>query len=567
MAKEVFMPKAGMDMQEGTIIRWFAEVGDQVRAGEPLLEIETDKVAMEVESPADGILLCKYFEEGSVVPVVTIIGYIGEEGEKVPDRPSMAGGDLRREEEALLSKSENQRERREYEYRVAVIGGGPAGYTAALRAANLGAKTVLFEKKRIGGTGVNCGSIPMKSYMRNARLIEDMKRAAANGLLSGTQGVSADPDRVAQFAKEVTSKVREHLEKRLLQSGVEIVREEAVMIGRHHISAGQKTYRAENVILCCGSGARTLDVPGTDMKEVLDPEQMFELESFPGRLVIIGGGVIGCEMAAAFSRFGTAVTIVELQERLIPTFDPDISYEIGRSFRENGIEVITGSRVERFEKRDGVPRVILGNGEELQTDLILLAVGRKPELSSLGVLKDKLDYERGKIMVDEYCRTSLDNIYACGDVTNRSILAHSAKKMGDAAASAACGNPKMVKLMRAPLCLYTVPEAASIGLTEPQAARQGEILVGRFPFALNGRAIASGETEGFVKVIADKRYGEILGVHVVGAMATEMIVEAKTMMDMEITVYEVADIMHPHPTWSEAFMEACADAIGENLMV
>ena len=566
MAREVFMPKAGMDMHEGTIIRWLAEVGDTVRAGDPLLEIETDKVSMEVEAPADGVLLCKYFEEGAVVPVVTIIGYIGEAGEKVPDAPSMAGGLLRQEEETRLSVSETEGRSREYEYRVAVIGGGPAGYTAALRASGLGKKTILFEKNLIGGKGLNFGSIPMKSYMRTARLVEDLRRAGKSGVLTEADP-RIDAAGIYHNAREITEKMRKHLEKLLSDGGVEIVPEEASMIGRHHIRAGQKTYRVENTILCCGSGARTLDVPGADMEEVLDPEQMFELKTFPSDLVIIGGGVIGCEMASAFSRFGTHVTIVELQEMLVPTFDPDISREIGRSFAGHGIHVITGAAVDHFEKKEGRPCVVLSSGEELETDLILLALGRKPELSSLGVLKDKLDFERGKIMVDEYCRTNIDHIFACGDVTNRSILAHSAKKMGDAAASTACGIPKIVRLNRAPLCLYTIPEAASIGLTEPQAARQGDIMVGTYPFSLNGRAIASGETEGFVKVIADKGYGEILGVHVVGAMATEMIVEAKTMMDMEITVYEVADIMHPHPTWSEAFMEACAAAIGESLMV
>ena len=565
MAKEVFMPKTGMDMHEGTILRWLFNVGDYVRAGEPLLEIETDKVTMEVEAPADGVLLCKYFEEGAVVPVVTIIAYIGREGEQVPDRPAMAGGTLRTGELSQYAESEQREKTRDYEYRAAVIGGGPAGYTAALRAAKCGKKVILFEKDRIGGTGINCGSIPMKTYMRTARLISDLEMAESRGIMIGTDRPKVDPAVVKSSAAEVVAVMRNHIEELLRDAGVELVREEAAMIGRHHIRAGGRTYRAENTIICCGSGARTVDVPGADLPGILDPEQMFELETFPERLVIIGGGVIGCEMAAAFSRFGTFVTIIENQDALVPTFDPDVSREIRLSFENHGIRVMTGERVARFETRDSFPSVLLENGEEVSADIILLAVGRQPSLASLGVLKNEIDYERGKIMVDEYCRTNLDNIYACGDVTNRSILAHSAIKMGDAAASTACGIPKEVKLMRAPLCLYTVPEAAGIGLTEPQAARQGEIMVGKYPFSLNGRAVASGETEGFVKVIADKSYGEILGVHVVGAMATEMIVEAKTMMDMEITVYEVADIMHPHPTWSEAFMEACAAAIGDSL--
>ena len=564
MAKEVFMPKAGMDMQEGRIIRWLAEVGGAVRLGEPLLEIETDKVTMEVESPADGILLCKYFDEGAVVPVVTIIGYVGEAGERVPERPAMAGGSTRAiEQERLVDRELAAGREREYEYRVAVIGGGPAGYTAALRAAQSGKKTILFEKELIGGTGVNSGSIPMKCYMRTARMLEDMERAADRGIITG--GVRLDTAKAAAHMRGVVSGYRERIERLLQEAGVEVVREEASMMGRHHIRAGQRMYRAENTILCCGSTPRRLDVPGADQKEIIDTNRIFEMETFPERIAIIGGGVIGCETASALSRFGSRVAIIEIQDQLLPTFDREIAEEVRSALVRRGVEVITGGKVECFERNGDCPVVALASGARIEADIVMLAVGRQPRLDCLGTLAEEIDYERGKIMVDEYCRTNLDDVYACGDITNRSILAHSAMKMGDAAASTACGSPKLVRLNRAPLCLYTLPEAAGIGLTEAQARKQGEILIGKFPFAANARAAASGETEGFVKVIADKGYGEILGVHIVGAYATELIVEAKTMMDMEITVYEVADIMHPHPTWSEAFMEACADAIGGGL--
>ena len=566
MAKEVFMPKAGMDMQEGTIIRWHAEVGEAVRAGDPLLDIETDKVAMEVEAPADGILLCKYFDEGAVVPVVTIIGYIGKPGEKVPDRPSMAGGSARAGEQEVLRRKENERPGRDYEYLVAVIGAGPAGYTAALRAAKCGRKTVLFERGMIGGTDLNCGSIPMKHYMHTARMIEEMREAENYGVVFDGSHIHADAEGIKRSADRVIEGMRDNLRKRLLENGVELVCEDAEMIGRHHIRAGQKTYRAENTIICSGAKSKGLDVPGSDQDEIVDAGYMFSLREFPKRMVIIGGGVTGCEMAAAFGRFGTDITVIECQDCLVPTFDADISKEIERSFERCGINVITGGTVEQFLREDNHPVVVLHDGTRIPADLVLLTVGRKPDLTCLGELADKLDYERGKIMVDEYCRTNLDNIYACGDITNKSILAHSALKMGDAAASTACGKPRMVKLNRAPLCLYTVPEAASIGLTELQASKRGDIIVGKCPLSRNARAAATGETEGFVKVIADRGYGEILGVHAVGSMATELIVEAKTMMDMEITVYEVADIMHPHPSYSEAFMEACAAAIGESLL-
>ena len=565
MAVEVFMPKAGMDMQEGTIIRWLAAVGDRVEEGDPLLEIETDKVSMEVEAPASGVLLTKYFDDGSVVPVVTVIGYIGEAGEHVPDAPTMAGGQVRAEDEAILKKGSSKKDERDFPYRVAVIGSGPAGYMAAVRAGRMGAKTILFEGKKLGGTCTNVGCIPMKTYNNTARDIDDIRKSRERGIVIGDEPVRVDMQKVHDFKDSVTVRMGKGVATLLKDAAVEVVPEEALLIGPHTIRAGQKTYQAEQIILASGSLAQTLTYPGVDQPEILISDGMFDLTEVPDRLVIVGGGVIGCEMASAFSRFGSKVTVVEQQEYLVPTFDREVSEAVRESFLAAGITVINGGKIERFDRRNDHPVVVLVDGRELEADLVLMAVGRKPNLACLGVMKDRLDYERGKIMVDEYCRTNIPHIFACGDISNRSIHAHSAMKMGDAAASTACGRAKSTGLNRAPLCLYGIPEAAGIGLTEREARKRGDIMIGRFPFAYNGRAVAMGKPEGFVKVIADRAYGEILGVHIVGAAACEMIVEAKTMMDMEITVYEVAEIMHPHPTFSEAFMEACADAISDCL--
>ena len=560
MAAEVFMPKAGMDMQEGTIIRWLAEVGDEVHAQDPLLEIETDKVTMEVEAPADGVLLVKYFDDGAVVPVVTIIGYIGEKGEKVPDRPAMAGGQARADEEKTLREPKRSRE---FEYGVAVIGGGPAGYIAALRASRMGAKTILFEMKKLGGTCTNAGCIPTKTYVQTAHDLLRMRKAGERGITAAIGGI--DMEAAYEYKESVIARMRGGVSSLLRAARVTVVSEEASLIGPHTIRAGQYTYSVENVILCGGSVPSPLPIEGSGLPGILSSDDILELKEVPESLVIVGGGVIGCEMAAIFGNFGSKVTIVELQEHLVPTFDADVSAALERHFSANGISILTGRKISRFDGSDGKPAVVLEDGERVAADYVLVSVGRRPNLSCLGVMADQIECERGKIMVDEYCRTNVSNIFACGDITNRGILAHAALKMGSAAAMTACGKPQMVNLKRAPLCLYTIPEAAGIGLTETQAKKRGEILIGRFPFSANGRAVAAGTPEGFVKVIADKGYGEILGVHIVGANATEMIVEAKILMDMEITVYEAADIMHPHPTYAEAFMEACADAIGESL--
>lgn len=563
MATEVFMPKAGMDMTEGTIIRWLADEGDEVTKGDGLLVIETDKVTMEVECPADGILLKKYFGDGAVVPVVTIIGYVGKKGEKVPEQPSMAGGKERAEEEAMLAGAEAAGDgQHAFEYKVAVIGGGPAGYTAAIRASSLGAKTVLFEMNALGGTGIGTGCVPLKSLIGSARILGDVRRAENYGIHIAEGAVRVDFARICREKDRLVRNERERITQKIENSGVEVVRERALLIGHHHIRAGVGTYRAENVIFCPGSHPARLGVPGEDLQSVVNVEEFLAENECPKKLVIIGGGVSGCETASAFRAFGAEVTIAESRGRILPTFDRDVSAGIAEQFKKNGIRILTGVRVRRFEDAGGRARAVLDNGETLEGDRILVCVGRKPNLEALGTLKEETEFERGKIVVDDYCRTSIADVYACGDVTNWSILAHSALKMGETAADNACGRQREIGLKRAPLCLYTDPEAAGIGLTETEAKRRGEIMVGKVPFSENLRAITERDTEGFVKVIADKAYGEILGVHMVGKNATELIVEAKTMMDMEITVYEVADIMHPHPTRTEAFKAACAAAAG-----
>ncbi len=565
MAKEVFLPKTGMEMQEGRIVRWYAKVGDNVRKGDPLLAIETDKITMDVESPCDGTLLCHYFDEGVVVPVATILAYIGNEGEEIPDQPRKAGGAAREAEEAALTAPMTPTIR-DYDYDVAVIGGGPAGVTAALRASRQGAATVLFEKQEIGGVSMNEGSLPMKTYLFAARSLDEVRRSAEKGVCIKGE-VRFDLETLHAYKEKVVGRMRIEKEELLSRSGVTVIEEEAALIAPHTIRCGKRTVTASSILLCGGSVVKELHVEGEDLPGVLTAEEVFSMTSLPKELLIVGGGVIGCEIACAFHRFGSEVTIVEEQEVLVPTFDEDVSRTLREIFEKEGIRVITGGKIGSFYEEGDKTCLLLKDGNRLSADVILLSVGRRPDESCLGELAGQIERERGKIMVDDQCRTSIPGIFACGDLTNRSIVAHSAIRMGEVAAHNACGNEKVLNLNRAPLCLFTIPEAAGIGLTEREAKRSGDIMIGTYPFIGNERAVASGETEGFVKVIADRGYGEILGVHIVGPNASEMIVEAKTMMDMEITVYEVADIVHPHPTCSEAFMLACADAIGECLEI
>ena len=572
MATEVYMPKQGMDMTEGTIVKWLKNVGDKVERDEPLMEIETDKITMESESPATGILLAKYYEDGAVVPVLTTLGWIGEEGEKVPDKPENGSAAEAAPAPAAPAAEAEKKEAPEAakapladdEYDVAVIGGGPAGYVAAIRAAQLGGKTIIFEKDNVGGTCLNRGCIPTKTYLKTAEYIHHIEDAANRGIvLDPTHSV--DMPKVVDYKNSVVKQLTGGVAALLKANKVTHITGEAMLEDANTVACGGKLYKAAKIILCGGSKAVRIPIKGIEHKEVMTSDEILDMTEVPERLGIIGGGVIGCELAAAFSAFGSKVTIVELMDRVVSMLDKDISKEIEKAFKKSGVSVNCGRQVLEIKDNGGKPVIVTDNGE-FECDKVLLSIGRAADLSCLGKLADEIKTNRGKVVVDDTMKTNIDNIYACGDINGRIMLAHSAFKMGEVAAeNAVKGTARKCDLRFVPSCLYLSPEAASVGLTEEKARElhpEG-VRVGKFKMSANGRSLASGQKEGFIKVIADNKYGQILGVHMVGGMASEMIAEPVALMQMEITVNEVAeDIIHAHPSYSEAFAEACADCLG-----
>ena len=448
-------------------------------------------------------------------------------------------------------------------YDIAVIGGGPAGYVAAIKGAQLGGKVILFEKDVVGGTCLNRGCIPTKTYVMTAEYIEHIKGGAARGIINDPK-TSVNMEQVVKYKAGVVKQLTDGVAALLRSNGVDVVKGVAKMVGETKIECNGTVYEAKNTILCGGSKAGIIPFPGVENKNVVTSDGILELTELPAKLVIIGGGVIGCEVATAFANFGSEVTIVEMMPRLVANMDEEISKGIEKSLKKMGVKVLCNYKVEEIKDEAGKTYVV-ANGEKLEASKILLSIGRVADLECLGTLADRIKQERGKVVVDEYMRTSIPNIYAPGDINGRIMLAHPAFKMGEAAAACCMGKNVKADLSKVPSCIYTLPGAASCGLTEAQAKEQygADMMVGRFPFNGNGRALASGAGEGFVKVIAEKKYGEIVGVHMFGGDATEMISEASSLMAMEITVNEVADIIHSHPTFSEAFMEACADALGE----
>ena len=575
MAVEIYMPKNGMDMVEGTIVRWLKEVGDHVDKDEPIMEIETDKITMESESPAEGYLLAKFYEDGAVVPVLTTLGYIGEKGEKVPEAPAGNTAAAPAKEEATAkaapapaaepAPAKEAAEEEAFDYHVAVIGGGPAGYIAAMEASMHGGKVIVFEKSVLGGTCLNRGCIPAKTYLNGAKYIRHIQDADTYGI-KVDQKITVDMEKAVANKKKVVKTLTDGVGALLRSHKIEVVYGEASLASKNEVVCGGKRYTAKSILLCGGSKAGSIPIPGIDCKYVLTSDDILDLTTVPKHLVVIGGGVIGCEMATVFASYGSEVTVIEAMQRVLPMMDAEVSAAVEKSLKDLGVKVHTSCAVNKIEEKGKGCEITFNESQKAEADYALLSIGRVSDLSGLGKLADEIETVRGKIVVDDHMRTSIPNIYAPGDLNGKCMLAHAAFKMGETAARNAMGIDSVCDLSRVPSAVFTLPECASVGLTEEDAVQKygkDKLLIGKFPFAANGRALACNERAGFVKVIADKRYKELLGVHMVGADAAEMISEASSLMAAEIPVDEIADMIHAHPTCAEAFMEACADALKE----
>ena len=447
---------------------------------------------------------------------------------------------------------------------VAVIGGGPAGYVAAIRAAQLGGRVVLFEKDTLGGTCLNRGCIPTKTYLKTGEVIRSIQNASERGIRNDP-ATEVDMERVVSYKNKIVHQLTGGVGILLKSNSVTVINGTAVLSSENLVSCSGKTYEAEAIILCGGSKAGRIPIPGIENSKILSSTEILDLTQLPKKLVIIGGGVIGCEMASAFRSFGSQVTIMEAMDHLIPMMDRELAFSLEKSMKKQGISLQLSKKITEIMNEGTAAYVCCEDGTKLEADRILLSVGRIADLECLGILKDRICVEHGKIVTDEYMRTSIPNIYAAGDINGRLMLAHAAFKMGEAAAENAMGGFSRCRLDMVPSCVYTLPEAASVGLTEDAAAEKygrDALCVGRFPLSANGRALASGEAEGYVKVIALKKYSELCGIHIFGSQAAEMIAEPASLMASEITVEEAANIIHAHPSFSESFMEACGDALG-----
>jgi len=456
-------------------------------------------------------------------------------------------------------------------YDLLVIGAGPGGYVAAIRGAQLGLKTAIIEKAELGGICLNWGCIPTKALLKSAQVFEYISHAKDYGI--EVSGAKADFGSVIKRSRDVANGMSKGISFLMKKNKIEVIEGTAKLTKDKKVEVigkdGQKViHEAKHTILATGSRARELSNIPLDGKKVIGYREAMTLPLQPKSMVIMGSGAIGVEFAYFYATMGTKVTIVEFMPRIVPIEDEEISKALEKSLKKIGIEILTNASVESVDKSGPGCKVKIKaqDGEKiLECDIVLSAVGIATNLENLGLEEAGIKTEKGKVLVDDFYQTNIPGIYAIGDIVKGQSLAHVASAEGIICVEQIAGHhPEPLNYNNIPGCTYCTPEIASVGMTEKQAKDAGyELKIGRFPFSASGKASAAGVKDGFVKVIYDAKYGELLGCHMIGTNVTEMIAEIVVARKLETTGHEIIKSVHPHPTMSEAIMEATADAYGE----
>jgi len=451
-------------------------------------------------------------------------------------------------------------------YDVIILGSGPGGYVTAIRASQLGLKTAVVEKESLGGVCLNWGCIPTKALIKSAQVFEYLNHASDYGL--SVTGADKDFTAVVKRSRDVASGMSKGVQFLMKKNNIDVIEGFGKLKPNKQVEVDGKLYSAKNIIIATGARSRELPNLPQDGKKIIGYRQAMTLESQPKSMIVVGSGAIGIEFAYFYNAMGTKVTVVEYMPRIVPIEDEDISKQLERTFKKNGVNIMTSSEVISVNTSGkGVKATVkTKSGEEvLEADIVLSAVGIKTNIENIGLEDVGIAVDKDKILVNDFYQTNMPGYYAIGDVTKGPALAHVASAEGILCVEKIAGHDvEPIDYDNIPGCTYCSPEIASVGLTEAQAKEQGyDIKVGKFPFSASGKASASGTKDGFVKVIFDAKYGEWLGCHMIGAGVTDMIAEAVLGRKLETTGHDVLKTIHPHPTMSEAVMEAVADAYGE----
>jgi len=548
------MPKLGLTMTEGTVDEWKKTEGDAVKEGEVLFSVSTDKLTNDIEAPASGTLLKIIAKAGDPVPVLAPVAFIGEPGEKI-DLPEAAAPAAAPAAGAAPAAAEGGS--------VLVIGGGPGGYVAAIRAAQLGAKVTLVEKADIGGTCLNRGCMPTKAMLHAADTYDEAVHSDGIGIIG--RDVEIDWTKVQAYRASTVEKLTSGVRALMKANKIKVIEGEARFTGSKTVAAGGETVTADKVIIAAGSYPIIPPIPGVAAsKACIDSTQCLSLDHIPESMVVIGGGVIGLELGSAYKKFGTKVTVVEMLPRLLPLMDGELTALVQAQMINMGLDIHTDSKVLSVEDTDKGAKVKVQcpDGEKVfEAEKVLVCVGRGPNTAALDLAKAGIKEEKGFIVTDDKMETNVPGVYAIGDCNGKLMLAHAAMAMGEVAAENAMGGERTFLASESPSCAYVGPEFGGVGFTEEQLKEQGiEYKVGKFPTVANGRSLVMGHTDGMVKVLAGKQYGEILGVHILAPRANDLIEEAALAIKMEATLDELDQTIYCHPTVSEAVHEAALAA-------
>ncbi|UVD81509.1 dihydrolipoyl dehydrogenase [Mycoplasma iguanae] len=597
----------GEGLHEGVVAEIYKKVGDEVKEGDPLFSVETDKVTSDIPSPVTGKITKVLMNQGDTIHVGQEIYYI-DDGSTTESNDDTAPTETAAEEESAASvvgevkvsnellsfnfstpapvkaapesapsatvessKVETQFDKGksytgaiEAEFDVIVIGSGPGGYLAAEMSGDHGLKTLIIEKEFWGGVCLNVGCIPTKALLKTAEVHEYIKHAADYGVDINTSSLKINWEKMHQRKRDVVAQLTTGVQLLMKANKVKTIFGEAKFIGAHEIEVVGKVYRGKNIIIATGSSDRHLDLPGFEdgykTGKLITSKEAINLDKKPKTMTIVGGGVIGVEFSQVFAQTGVKVTILQNTDRILAGIDAELAKVIATKLESTGVEIVYNAQVTKFEK-DTLFYTIDNKEHSIKADVSLVSVGRVPESLGLAEVGIKLG-QRKEVPVDEYCRTNVEGVYGIGDVVGQSMLAHVAYRHAAIAVSHITNHPVKYSSKTLPSCIYTHPEIAIVGLTEEEAKAKGKTpLVVRYQFTYVGKAIATNNKIGFAKFVIDKEFGEILGCHIVGPHATDLISEIVVAMDLETTIYDIASAIHPHPTFSEVLWEGARLAV------
>ena len=566
MAYELKMPQLGLTMEEGTLSKWLKHEGDTVKAGEVVAEITTDKLTNELTSEQDGVVLKLVAQEGDDIPVKGTLAWVGQAGEAVPGAvPAAVAAAVPQAPAAPAAAPAGGKKS------VIVIGGGPGCYVAAIRAAQLGAEVTVVEKQYLGGTCLNVGCIPTKCLLHSAELVEQIKTQGKD-IGVEVEGVKVNFPQVIAHKNAISKQLTSGVAGLLKMNKVKKVDGTAKFTGEKQLEVtkadgSKETMTADAIIVATGSVNAQPPIPGLkENPNCIDSTGALSLEKLPQTMVVIGGGVIGLELACAYAAFGTKITVVEAMDHMLPMLDGDLTKIGVAHMKKMGMDFHLECPVQSVESSPVGAKVVCkdksGKTVSFEAEKVLVAIGRKANTAGLDLAAGKIDNDKGRILVNDKMETNVPGVYAIGDcVFGHAQLAHTASAMGEVASENICGLEAHYCEKTNPTCVYMEPEAASVGLTEEQCKAQGiAYKVGKFPMSANGKALILNGGEGLVKIIAGAEYGEILGMHIIGPRATDLIAEGALAIEGEMTLDEIIDTIHSHPTVTETMREAALNA-------